>query len=80
MSSIKTLWQAGKQNLSLVASEKTEAVYRCQVGEDGDDEDEDHVVKDYVDDAIVTMKMLMRWIWTMKIMIVQELLLVYCNN
>ena len=51
-----TLWQAGKQNLSLVASEKTEAVYRCQVG---DNEGEDHVVKDYVDDAIVMMKMLM---------------------
>ena len=51
-----TPWQAGKQNLSLVASEKTEAVYRCQVG---DNEGEDHVVKDYVDDAIVMMTMLM---------------------
>ena len=54
-----TPWQAGKQNLSLVASEKTEAVYKCQVGEDGDNEGEDHVVKDYVDDAIVMMTMLM---------------------
>ena len=42
-----------------MASEKTEAVYKCQVGEDGDDEGEDHVVKDYVVDAIVMMKMLM---------------------
>ena len=57
--SFLTLWQAGKQNLSLVASEKTEAVYKCQVGEYGDDEGEDLVVKDYVDDAIVMMKMLM---------------------
>merc|ERR1719189_2048609 len=30
-----SLVQAGKQNLSLVASEKTEAVYRCQVFADG---------------------------------------------
>jgi len=30
-----SLVQAGKQNLSLVASEKTEAVYRCQVFSDG---------------------------------------------
>ena len=54
-----SLLQAGTQNLSLVASEKTEAVYRCQVGQDGDNEGEDHVVKDYVVDAIVMMKMLM---------------------
>jgi len=30
-----SLVQAGKQNLSLVATEKTEAVYRCQVFSDG---------------------------------------------
>ena len=38
------LWQAGKQNLSLVASEKTEAVYRCQVLDDDEEEDADDVV------------------------------------
>ena len=45
------LWQAGKQNLSLVASEKTEAVYRCQVLDD-DEEEEDA-------DGIVLIKMVM---------------------
>ena len=38
------LWQAGKQNLSLVASEKTEAVYRCQVLDDDEEEGADGVV------------------------------------
>ena len=38
------LWQAGKQNLSLVASEKTEAVYRCQVLDDDEEEDADGIV------------------------------------
>ena len=41
-----------------MASEKTEAVYKCQVGEDGDDEGEGHVVKDYVVDAIVMMTLM----------------------
>ena len=38
------LWQAGKQNLSLVASEKTEAVYRCQVLDVDEEEDADGIV------------------------------------